>query len=397
MDTRVSVEHALATVVASARLQPGETVALAEAVGRTLAQPVVSPVALPPFDTSSMDGYAVRLADLAGGVVPLAGTVHAGESPPPLPPGACLAVMTGAPLPAGTEAVAPVEWTQRDADGVRFARTPERGQFLRPRGGALAAGADVMAAGTVVTPRAVSLLAAVGAASVVVRRRTLVAVVTTGDELVPARRPLGPGQIWDANGPTLAAQVAACGGRPLSLHARDTPGSLADTLDRAVEADVLVVAGGVSMGTRDLVRPELERRGAEWAFWQVLQRPGKPFAFGTLQGRPVLGLPGNPVSAVVGFEVYGRPLLAACLGRAPGPAPEVGRLGAAVDKADGLTTFARVTASRDADGALVLTPAGAQDSHVARSLLLSDGLAWIPADWATAPAGSHVAFHAWSA
>ncbi len=396
MDTLVSVEHARRTVLASARVLAAESVPLAEAVGRTLAAPVVSDGPLPPFDTSAMDGYAVRLADLAGeDTLPLAGTVHAGDAHSDLVPGTCLGMMTGAPLPSGADAVVPVEWTSRAAGRVHFDRQPEVGQSIRRAGSALAAGVEVLSAGQVVTPRSVGLLAAVGAATVSVRRRPVVAVVTTGDELVPADARPGPGQIRDANGPALAAQVVAAGGLPLPLHAHDDRPSLAAALDQAGEADVLVFAGGVSMGERDLVRPELERRGVEWAFWKVRQRPGKPLAFGTLGGRPVIGLPGNPVSAVVGFEVYVRPLLAACLGRAEAGEPETGRLAYAVRKADGLTTFLRVTAVRSASGTLVLSAAGAQDSHVARSLLLSDGLAWLPAEGAEVAAGTSVPFVPW--
>ena len=396
MDTFVSVEHARRTVLASARPLPAEPVPLAEAVGRTLAARVVSDGPLPPFDTSAMDGYAVRRADLAGETaLPLAGTVHAGDAGRDLAPGTCLGVMTGAPLPSGADAVAPVEWTSRADGRVHFDRQPEAGQSIRRVGSALAGGVEVLGAGRVVSARAVGLLAAVGAATVSVRRRPVVAVVTTGDELVPADATPGPGQIRDANGPALAAQVVAAGGVPLALHARDDRPSLATALDQAQDADVVVFAGGVSMGERDLVRPELERRGVEWAFWKVRQRPGKPLAFGTLDGRPVIGLPGNPVSAAVGFEVYVRPLLAACLGRAAAGEPEAGRLAEAVGKADGLTTFLRVTATRSASGALALSAAGAQDSHVARSLLVSDGLAWLPAAGAEVPAGTPVPFVPW--
>ena len=396
METLVSVEQARRTVLASARRLPPERVPLAEAVGRTLAAPIASDGPLPPFDTSAMDGYAVRLADLAiETTLPLAGTVHAGDARRDLVPGTCLGVMTGAPLPSGADAVVPVEWTSRAADRVQFDRQPGPGQSIRRAGSALAAGVEVLGAGAIVTPRAVGLLAAVGAATVSVRRRPVVAVVTTGDELVPAHATPGPGQIRDANGPALAAQVTAAGGSPLLLHANDDRPSLSAALDRASGADVLVFAGGVSMGERDLVRPELERRGVEWAFWKVRQRPGKPFAFGTLGGRPVIGLPGNPVSAVVGFEVYVRPLLAACLGRAPAPEPEAGRLAESVGKAEGLATFLRVTATRSASGALALSPAGAQDSHIARSLLLSDGLAWLPEEGAEVPAGTMVPFAPW--
>ena len=410
MDTLVSAEHARAAVLASARLVGSESAPLAAAVGRTLAAPVVSDGPLPPFDTSSMDGYAVRLADLpAPGALPLAGTVHAGDgTPAALPPGAAVAVMTGAPLPAGAEAVVPVEWTERQGDHVRFDRPPTAGLSVRRAGEALAAGAVVLEAGAVVTVGAIGLLASVGADPVTVRRRPVVAVVSTGDELVDAGRRPGPGQIRDANGPALAAQVGAAGGAALRLHAADDDASLAAALDAARDADVVVVAGGVSMGERDRVRPALDARGVEWAFWQVRQRPGKPLAFGVWDGRPVVGLPGNPVSAVVGFEVYVRPLLAACLGRAAEPEPETGTLAEPVPKPPGLTTFARVTATRTAtrsatpsgtapaSGALVLSPAGAQGSHVARSLLASDGLATLPADWTEAPAGARVEFRPWS-
>ena len=242
------------------------------------------------------------------------------------------------------------------------------------------------------TPGAVGLLASVGAARLEVVRRPVVAVVSTGDEVVGAGESLGPGQIRDANGPGLDAQVVAAGGVTARGHALDDAPSVRAALEAALEADVVVFAGGVSMGERDLVRPELERRGAEWLFWGVRQRPGKPLAFGVLEGRPVFGLPGNPVSAAVCFEVYVRALVDAALGR-PAPALEVGVLEAEVPKAGGLHTFARVAASRD--GGLRLRPAGDQASHAALSLAVSDGLAHLPAEWDAAPAGLEVAFQRW--
>ena len=397
MDRLVSVEHARRAVLDAARVVAAEPVALAESVGRTLAEAVTGGP-LPPFDTSAMDGLAVRLADVSS--VParleVAATVHAGDGPPgPIPAGAAVAVMTGAPIPANADAVVPVEWTRREGDAAVVERAPAPGQFLRPAGGALPAGAVVLGAGAVVTPGAVGLLASVGAARLRVRRRPVVAVISTGDEVVGADETPGPGQIRDANGPGLAAQVRAAGAEPLALVAGDDPASIARALDAARAADLVVVAGGVSMGERDLVRPELEARGVAWAFWQVRQRPGKPLAFGTLGATPVLGLPGNPVSAAVCFEVYGRPLLAACLGQRPVP-PEPARLAAPVPKAEGLHTFARVTASRDADGRLLLSPAGDQASHAALSLATSDGLAHLPADWPAAQAGAPVAFQRWA-
>ena len=398
MDTSVSVEHARRVVLAAARPLPAEAVALRDAVGRTLAAPVIARGDQPPFDASAMDGFAVRHADLGGGTValPVVGTVHAGEAPPPLPPGTAVGIMTGAPVPDGADTVIPVERATRDGDAVRFDIVLEAGAHIRRAGEWLRDGTPVLGAGTLVTPGVLGLLASVGAASVEVRRRPRVAVVATGDELVEASASPGPGQIRDSNGPGLAAQVEAAGGAVIGpLVARDTDADLARVLDAAAGADVLVFAGGVSMGERDLVRTALDDRGAEWAFWTVRQRPGKPLAFGTLGGRPVVGLPGNPVSAAVCFEVYVRPLLQAGLGRPTDPVTEPATLDAPIPKPAGLHTFARVTARRDADGRLHVAPAGAQGSHVALSLALSDGLAHLPAEWDDAPAGATVAFERW--
>ena len=401
MDTFIPFEDARRRVVDAARATLPETVALAEALGRTLAGDVASPDDLPPFDTSAMDGYAVQAADVAAAPVelPVLGTAHAGgAASAAVAPGTAVAVMTGAPLPPGADAVVPVEWTSRPSpDRVRVERPAEAGRNLRRAGEAMRAGDLALPSGALVTPAAVGLLASVGAGRVSVRRRPRVAVVATGDELVGAGGPLGPGQIHDSNGPGLAAQVVRAGGAVVGpLVARDTVAAVAAALDAASDADVVVFAGGVSMGERDLVRPELERRGVAWAFWQVRQRPGKPLAFGTLDGRPVVGLPGNPVSAAVCFEVYVRPLLAATLGRPAPPAREPAVLAEPVPKAEGLHTFARVVAERGGDGRLRLRPAGAQGSHVARSLADSDGLAHLPAEWPDAPAGAEVAFERWA-
>jgi molybdopterin molybdotransferase len=397
MDTFVSVEHARRVVLAAARPTAAETVPLRDAVGQTLAAPVVARGDQPPFDASAMDGFAVRRPDLAGAdSLPIVGTVHAGEAPPPLPPGAAVAIMTGAPVPAGADAVIPVERATRDGDRVRFDATPEAGANIRWAGEWLRDRSPVLDAGTLVTPGVLGLLASVGAATVEVRRRPRVAVIATGDELVDVAEAPGPGLIRDSNGPGLAAQAEAAGGAVVGpFVARDTAPAIARVLDATAEADVLVFAGGVSMGERDLVRTVLDERGAEWAFWKVRQRPGKPLAFGTLGGRPVVGLPGNPVSAAVCFEVYVRPLLRACLGRPTGPATEPATLDAPLSKPAGLHTFARVTARRDADGRLHVAPAGAQGSHVALSLAVSDGLAHLPSRWAEAPSGAEVAFERW--
>ena len=394
----IPAAEALARVLQAARPTPGESVPLADALGRVLAEPIVSAVALPPFDTSAMDGFAVRVADLGGLPARLVvqTTIHAGDAPPePLARDRAAGIMTGAPLPAGADAVVPVEWTSREGDAVRIERAPASGQFVRRRGEALGEGDPLLEAGATVTPAAISIAAAVGLPSLRVARQPRVAVVSTGDEVVAPGNAVRPGQIWDANGPGLGAQIQAAGGlRDGPHHVGDAAGAVSDFIAAATDVEVFVFAGGVSMGERDRVRPELERCGVEWRFWGVRQRPGKPFAFGTLNGRPVFGLPGNPVSAAVGVEVYVRPLLDAVLGR-PSPAPVRAVLDEALPKPAGLTAYARVRARRGADGRLHLTSAGPQGSHVARTLLDADGLAHLPEDWTDAPAGSEVAFAPW--
>lgn len=398
MNALVTFEHARRTVLTAARVTPPEAVPLAQAAGRTLATPILGGP-LPPTDTSAMDGLAVRVADLAErpARLPVVGTVHAGDPPPAgLEPGTAVAVMTGAPIPPGTEAIAPVEWTRRDGDHVLIERAPAAGQYLRLRGGALPAGTTVLNAGAIVTAGAIGLLASVGAHQVDVRRQPVVSIVSTGDELVDVADTPAPGQIRDANGPGLAAQVEAAGGVAVRQRARDTQASLHAVLDASAEADLLLLAGGVSMGERDLVADVLAERGVQWAFHGVRQRPGKPLAFGTWDGRPVLALPGNPVSAAVGFEVYGHSLLAGCLGQDDLDQTIPATLDESIAKPSGLTTFARVTARHDEKGSLRLSAAGAQDSHAALSLIASDGIAHLPADWDEAPAGATVRFQPWS-
>ena len=214
MDTFVTVEHARRVVLAAARPMPAETVALRDAIGRTLAAPVVARGDQPPFDASAMDGFAVRLADLGDGTeaLPVVATVHAGEAPSPLPPGGAVAIMTGAPVPAGADAVIPIERATRSDDAVRFDALPELGAHIRKAGEWLGDGARVLDSGALVTPGTIGLLASVGSATVAVRRRPRVAVIATGDELVDAAETPGPGQIRDSNGPGLAAQVEAAGG-----------------------------------------------------------------------------------------------------------------------------------------------------------------------------------------
>lgn len=387
---------ALALVLASARSLSSECVALDRARGRRLAVPLASPLAVPPFAASAMDGVAVRRTDLPHVPIelPIAGASWAGAPfEGTIPPGAVVQIATGAVVPEGADAVVPAEWMERRGDHVVIQRAPAAGHAIRPAGSALREGAPLLPAGAPITPGAISVLASCGIHEIACVRRPRVQILVTGDEVVPGGTPLGPGQIYDANGPALAALVDAVGGRAELTRVGDDPGAIAGAV--SPDSDLLLVTGGVSVGDRDRVRDELAGIGAEWAFWRVRQRPGKPLLFGRLGDTPVLGLPGNPVSALVGFEVHARPLLLRMMRVDHVAITEHARLLQPLPKVAGLHTFARVHASRGVDGALEVTSAAAQDSHVGRSLL-GDGLAHLPAAWAEARPGAEVDFQPFS-
>ncbi|NNF57385.1 MAG: molybdopterin molybdotransferase MoeA [Rhodothermaceae bacterium] len=398
MQELIGVEEARQIVLDTASLLPIEPVLLAEVLGRTLAEPVVSRDTIPPFASSAMDGFAVRAVDLASTPADLTiiETIPAGTMPAQrVETGMCARIMTGAPVPDGADAIAPVEWTTLLDDGrVQIARAPEPGQFIRPAGQDVAAGAAVFDAGTVVTPPVIGMLATLGFADVAVRRAPTVAVVSTGDEIVDVDVSPGPGQIRNSNGPALAAQVVAAGGVVLGpFHAADNEASIRAVLDQARAADVLVFSGGVSMGEHDLVRRVLDAEGWAPAFWRVRQRPGKPLAFGTLDGKPVFGLPGNPVSSSVCFEQYVRPLLAAMLGRRTIMRPTVAAvLDEPIRKAAGLHHFVRGLARVDDEGRLHVRPTGAQGSNLYSSMVHADGLIHLAEGLEDPAAGTEVAF-----
>ncbi len=335
-------------LAALARLAPLpiERVPLARALGRTLASDLVAESDLPPFAASTMDGYAFRAADARPGArLPVAFEVFAGHrAAGELPRGACCRITTGAPLPAGADAVEKQEEVRREGGIAILGRTVSPGQFVRAPGSDLAAGAVALPAGSAIDPAAVGLAAALGYAAVPVHRRPRVLILPTGDELVPPGRRLRPGQIRESNGVALVAAVQDAGGEARKLAAaRDQAGSLARALRGARGMDVLLTVGGVSVGARDLVRGALRRAGARLQFWRVAIRPGKPFTFGLWGDRVVFGLPGNPASALVTFELFVRPALRALAGlQGDGRVGAWVRLARAQEKPSELTVYLRV-------------------------------------------------------
>ncbi|HSW41939.1 MAG TPA: gephyrin-like molybdotransferase Glp [Patescibacteria group bacterium] len=433
----LSVEEALAAVLGAApHPLPPERVPVVEALGRVLAEPVVASVDLPPWDNSSMDGYAIRAADVAGATeagprrLEVRGEVAAGRFPDSeVSPGTAMRIATGAPLPPGADAVVEVELTTpMDAAGAVGARgrstvgplpafvlvhtASSPGANLRRRGEDLRASTTLLERGRAIGPAEVALSTAAGVPRVTVHRVPKVVVISTGDELRPAGTALGPAGIPDANGPGLVALCAAAGAEALHLGiAPDELGAMTRMLEDAVgRADIVVVSGGVSVGPYDIVRPAFERVGSV-ALWRVAVQPGKPFAFGvasrvagTGSANPVLllGLPGNPVSTFVTFELFVRPLLRRLAGRPDADLlREVDRavLEEPVAKAPGRRAFLRVTAiregpaglvGRDATGRVRVRLAGGQGSHILSALAAADAFAIVPESVDALPAGTPV-------
>jgi molybdopterin molybdotransferase len=360
-----------------------ERVAPGEALGRALAEELVAAGDLPPFAASMMDGYALRAADAAApaAALPVAFEVFAGRTAPgPLPPGCCCRIATGAPLPPGADAVEMQEEVRRRGRIARFARAVPAGQFVRAAGSDLRAGVVALPAGAEVDPAAVGLAAALGLSAVAVRRRPVVAILPTGDELVPPGRPLRPGQIRESNSSALAAAVREAGGAPRVLPiARDAPAALDRALRAARGADVLLTIGGVSVGPRDGMREALRRAGARLSFWRVAMRPGKPFTFGRWGDAAVFGLPGNPASALVTFELFVRPALRARAGlEGDGRVYAQVRLTQAQDKPPALEVYQRVRLVPARTGLPWAEPLASQRSGDLSSIAGADALAVLP-------------------
>jgi molybdopterin molybdotransferase len=362
---------------------PAERVPLDAAPGRALAEDLLAETDLPAFSAATMDGYALRAADAraAGARLPIAFEIFAGRpAAGPLPPGACCRIFTGAPLPEGADAVEQQEQVRRAGRAAVFARPAVRGRFVRPRGSDVPQGRVAIAAGTPLDPGRVALAAALGRSELPVHRRPRVAILPTGDEIVPVGRTPRPGQIVETNGHALLAAARDAGAEPLLLPiAPDEPAALRRALEAAHGVDALVTTGGVSVGDKDHVRAALAAAGARIDFWRVALRPGKPFTFGRWGRTAVFGLPGNPTSSFVGFELFVRPALRALAGlQGSGRLRIDGRLAAAQEKPAGLEVYLRVRLEV-VRGGLVAIPLRSQTSADLSSSAGIDGLAVLPA------------------
>jgi molybdopterin molybdotransferase len=370
-----------------------ESVSLVEAAGRVLAEDGRAVVDLPPFPSSAMDGFALRFADTPG-TLPVVARIAAGvPAARPLGAGESMAIATGGVVPDGADAVIPLEVVVESDNEVEVGNRVEEGAHIRPRGGDVRSGDVVVPRGTRLAAAQVAALAAAGVGKAVVSRRPRVAILSTGTELRQPGEPLGPGEIYEANGILLATTLAAAGAQVQRLPpVADDEEAHREVLERALEADVVVTSGGVSVGPHDLVRRILGELGVEEVFWGVAVKPGKPLAFGVRGRTLVFGLPGNPVSSLVGATLFVHPALLALQGaNEPGPVFHEARLAAAVRRNAQRDELLRAR-TRATDDGLVIEPVTGQESHMIVRAAGADALLFAPRGDGELAAGSSVRY-----
>lgn len=395
--------EALQSILALVGPLPPRTLPLGEALGLAAAEAVASAEQVPPFTNSAMDGYAVRAGDLAAASpeqpvrLRVLGDLAAGATADQaVAAGTTWRIMTGAPLPEGADSVVPMEDTVRGADWVEVRQPLRKSIHIRLAGEDIQTGLALVGPGCALRPGDLGVLAAVGVSTVSVRPRARVAVLTTGDELVDASERPGPGQIRDANIHAICAQVAACGAIPVPFaRVPDDRAALTGVLREAMEADAILTTGGISVGDYDFVKAILEELGARRVFWKVAQKPGGPLGFWMLGDKPIFGIPGNPVAAMLMVEEYVRPALRRLMGFSALHRPvaeavlEDGWSGKAGDRR---TTFLRVVARREG-GQLQARLTGPQGSAILSSMLHANALAVIPAGLDRVEPGGMVTLH----
>lgn len=377
----ISVAEARARILSAFAPLPAETVPLPAGLGRILAEPVVARLTQPPLDVSAMDGWAVRAADVAPGVVKLPATLReigrvpaGGRFEGSVGPGQCVRIFTGAPLPKGADAVV----IQEDADAagalITIREGAAAGRYVRRAGLDFKRGDELLQPGRRLTARDIGISASANHPWLRVRRRPRVAILATGDEIVMPGETLGPSQIVSSNSHALAALIRSCGGDPIDLGiARDDAESLTALAAGARGADLIVTTGGASVGEHDLIRSVLGERDLTLDFWTIAMRPGKPLLFGRLGDTPMLGLPGNPVSTLVCGWIFLRPALFALAGAALQEHRVIATLGRDLPENDRREDYLRARIDHTADGT-VATPFPAQDSSMLSLLAAADGL-----------------------
>jgi molybdopterin molybdotransferase len=389
----LTLAEAQSLVLARARPLAAEVVPVWDAASRVTAEPVRAAVDLPPFRSSAMDGFAVRAADLPG-TLPVVERIAAGRpAARALAAGEAMAISTGGVVPDNADAVVPIEYVVQHDNRIDVAEAVASGAHVRPRGGDTASGDVVVGAGVRLGPAQLGALAAAGVASVSCSRRPRVAILATGSELARPGQELRPGQVYEANALMLAAALAAVGADIEELPAvADDELAHREALGRGLAADVLVTSGGVSVGPHDLVRQVEADLGVEEVFWRVAIKPGKPVSFGVRGATLVFGLPGNPVSSLVGCELLVKPALRALQGLSePLPRLAPGRLAAALRRNSARDEFVRARARVDRDG-VVLEPLLGQESHMIVQAAAADALVHVPRGDGDLAVGSAVAW-----
>jgi molybdopterin molybdotransferase len=394
----VTVDQALETILAKIKPKGVEKIPIGEALGRTLAEDIVAKRNNPPLDNSAMDGYALIAGDIQSATpenpVPLKVTeeIAAGyQSDATLQPGQAFRIMTGAPIPKGADAVLMQEDTDRDGDTVLVKDKADVGENIRLAGEDVRSGAVVIPKGTAITPAQIGMMAVVGRSQIYVSQRPRVAILSTGDEIMDLDDELAGPCIYNSNGYMLSAQIKSAGGIPVYLGiAKDTEEDLMEKFNWALECDLVVSSGGVSVGDYDLVKASLKKMGQDMLFWKVAMKPGKPLAFGKIGDTPIFGLPGNPVSSFVSFEQFVRPSIRKVLGFSRLTAKVVkAKLTRDIHKKAGRLHFLTSVVSWN-NGECTVTPAQEQGSGILMSTVKANGLLIFPLEDSEIKAGTEV-------